>query len=112
MLANNLGVGAYSFQVTDALGCSDERSFTLRGPAPLLPVAVTCPQLRRPPLVLAADGGQAPYLYSIDGGLNFWPAEAFDQLIEGQYYDLLIQDANGCELLQPDFFYPKATPAT
>lgn len=106
-LATNLGRGIYGLRITDALGCSDERTFELRGPTELLPVSVDCNQLRRPPLRLSADGGQAPYTYSIDGQ-DYWPAEGFDQLRPGDYYDLFIRDANGCELTQVDFFMPKA----
>ncbi len=107
--ASNLAVGNYSLRITDGLGCSDERSFQLRGPSPLMPVEINCNQVRRPPLRLSADGGQAPYTYSINGR-DFWPETGFSQLTPGQYYDLFIRDQNGCELLQPDFFYPEATP--
>lgn len=109
LLAENLTVGSYSLSITDALGCSDFRAFNLRGPTALQPIEVSCNQIRRPPLMLSADGGQPPYLYSTDGA-NFWPGEEFDQLIEGQYYDLFIRDQNGCEIIQTDFFYPRASP--
>lgn len=109
LLASNLGAGNYSIRITDGLGCYDERSFQLRSPSPLQPVEISCNQVRRPPLRLSADGGQAPYTYSINGR-DFWPESEFSQLTPGQYYDLFIRDQNGCELLQPDFFYPKASP--
>ncbi|PHI18532.1 hypothetical protein CEQ90_17435 [Lewinellaceae bacterium SD302] len=111
LVAENLPVGIYSLRITDAIGCSDERTFDLRGPAPITPVEITCPQVRRPPLILSADGGQAPYSYSVDDGETFFVADSFDLVLTpGLYYQLLIRDANGCELLQPDFFFPQATP--
>ncbi len=46
--------------------------------------------------VLAINGGVAPYLYSLDGGENFGNQNFFANLDPGTY-DLVIQDANGCE---------------
>lgn len=106
---NNLPAGTYSLTITDALGCEDDRTFELKDPSPVLPVDVTCSQIRRPPLMLTARGGQGPYEYSVDGR-TYWSADEFDQLIPGQYYDLFIRDVRGCEIVQSDFFYPLATP--
>ena len=41
-------------------------------------------------------GGEGPYVYSINGGNTFFPANQFSNLSPGTY-DLLVQDANGCE---------------
>ena len=41
-------------------------------------------------------GGVGPYLYSVDGGSSFFSANAFTQLDPGTY-QLVVQDANGCE---------------
>lgn len=109
LVADNLAPGVYSLSITDALGCTDERTFELRTPSPILGVEINCNQVRRPPLVLSATGGIPPYAYSVDGQ-NFWPAAGFDQLIPGQYYNLIIRDQNGCEFVQNDFFYPAASP--
>ena len=46
--------------------------------------------------VQEVTGGEGPYLYSINGGDTFFPANQFGNLRPGTY-DLLIQDANGCE---------------
>lgn len=48
---------------------------------------------------LTVDGGVEPYLYSIDGGENFFMEQQFNNLPAGTY-DLMIQDANGCELAE------------
>ncbi len=45
------------------------------------------------------NGGVGPFAYSVDGGQNFFASEAFNQLSPGSY-DLVIQDANGCEVTQ------------
>lgn len=42
------------------------------------------------------QGGVGPYLYSIDGGNTFLSADQFVNLNPGQY-QLVVQDANGCE---------------
>ncbi|MBC6994808.1 choice-of-anchor L domain-containing protein [Neolewinella lacunae] len=103
-----LPAGAYSLRVTDALGCSDERNLTLRDPDALQPVEITCNEVRRPPLTPSAEGGRPPYQYSING-VDYWGAEGFVNLTVGEFYRLRIRDAAGCELLQPDFFWPEAT---
>ncbi len=46
--------------------------------------------------ILSVTGGHEPYLYSIDGGQNFSPANTFSTLEPGDY-NILIQDAIGCE---------------
>ncbi len=45
-------------------------------------------------------GGVGPYLYSIDGGQQYFPSADFANLSPGTY-DLWIQDANGCEIHEP-----------
>ena len=46
--------------------------------------------------VLTIEGGETPYLYSIDGGENFSQIPNFSFLEPGSY-PVLVQDANGCE---------------
>ena len=46
--------------------------------------------------VLEVTGGEAPYLYSLDGGESFTP-QGFYPAMEPGVYNLLIQDAKGCE---------------
>ncbi|MEL7163310.1 MAG: SprB repeat-containing protein, partial [Bacteroidota bacterium] len=104
----DLPAGAYALRVTDALGCSDERRLDLRDPDPLQPVDLTCNQVRRPPLTLSAAGGRPPYAYSTNG-VDYWDATGFSRLREGEFYRLRIRDVAGCEIVQPEFFYPKAT---
>lgn len=107
LVADSLPPGIYSLRVTDALGCSDFREMTLRGPVPLQPVEINCVQVRRPPLRPSAGGGNPPYTYSVDGR-TYWDAEGFADLEVGRFYQLRIRDARGCELTQDDFFWPRA----
>jgi len=43
------------------------------------------------------DGGEGPYLYSIDNGENYFDLGLFEDLEPG-IYDLRVQDSNGCEI--------------
>ncbi len=45
------------------------------------------------------EGGEAPYMYSIDGGTNFFSEGEFHDVQAGAY-DLTVQDINGCELVE------------
>ena len=51
-------------------------------------------------------GGVAPYIYSIDGGQNYFSVLSFANITPGTY-TLNIQDANGCEYAQ-DLIVPQA----
>ena len=50
-------------------------------------------------MVTQINGGVGPFLYSIDGGNSFFPAQDINGLQPGTY-DLVIQDVNGCEITQ------------
>ena len=106
--ATGLAAGTYRLRVTDALGCTDERDLSLRDPDPLTPIEISCNQVRRPPLNASAGGGRPPYEYSING-VDYFGAEGFAELTEGQYYQLRIRDAAGCSITQSNFFWPRAT---
>jgi len=108
LTAENLPAGNYALRVTDALGCTNERSLNLRAPDALAPVEITCTEVQRPPLTPSASGGRPPYNYSVDG-VNYFDREGFPLLNEGEYYTLRIRDAAGCEIEQENFFWPKAT---
>jgi len=108
LTVDNLPAGNYSLRVTDALGCSSERSLNLRSPDPLSPIVITCTEVQRPPLMPSASGGRPPYSYSVDGE-NYFGREGFPLLNEGEYYTLRIRDGAGCQTEQQNFFWPKAT---
>lgn len=108
LTVSGLPAGIYALTVTDALGCTSERSLNLRDPDQLSPIDISCNTVRRPPLMLSASGGVPPYTYSVDG-VNYFDRDGFNRLNEGEYYTLRIRDAVGCETEQPNFFYPTAT---
>ena len=105
---NGLAAGSYTVRVTDALGCEDSSTVELTSPEPLQPIDITCGELRRVPFETSASGGIPPYSYSVGGGAfedDIWPS-----LVPGTFYNLRIRDAAGCELTQPNFFFPQAAP--
>lgn len=46
------------------------------------------------------QGGVGPFSYSIDGGQTFFSYDQFSDLAPGSF-ELVIQDANGCEITRP-----------
>jgi gliding motility-associated-like protein len=104
---SGLVAGDYSVTITSNLGCTDEASFTVTEPEPVeftyLSSDETC-LIEGPDgsiLVEQTSGGVGPYLYSIDG-TNFLDTTAFGQLTSGTYM-LTVQDASGCESMEPVF---------
>ena len=55
------------------------------------------------------NGGIGPYNYSIDGGQSFFSLQEFGNLAPGSF-DLVVQDANGCEITQPITVIPPLQP--
>lgn len=94
-----LSAGFYQCTITDANGCTSNLSAQVREPKPLQAINFDCREFSGESLSFRATGGTPPYLYSIDGG-DFESANVFDYLTGGQVYDLTIQDAQGCQLLQ------------
>ncbi|MFT5166178.1 MAG: gliding motility-associated-like protein, partial [Saprospiraceae bacterium] len=95
--------GVYTLIITNSTnGCTQSASVTVEENTEE-PVAMEV--LIFPPLcfgdegsieVLFTEGGQAPYLYSIDGGQNFYATPIFNALPFGTY-SIIVQDAVGCE---------------
>jgi hypothetical protein len=108
---NNLTLGSYSVWVEDANGCTPACSghtFVVAGnPIPVTATAVGadvhCPSNSTNVMdstnsdgsvTVTANGGTAPYLYSIDG-VNFQSLDLFSNLGVGTY-TAIVMDANGC----------------
>ncbi len=100
----NLAAGTYAFTVTDADGCSKNYSAEVLAPPPIEPISFECEDLRRGIIRINTTGGAPPYLYSIDGA-SFFNDQIFQSLVQGNNYDLWIQDSNGC-LQQQAFTMP------
>ena len=94
-----LSAGEYGVTVTDQLGCTEEERITLTAPeAIVLSVegsTVSCFGEDDGAIVINdVQGGAAPYVYSLDGAPFGDPV--FTGLEAGNY-ELIVQDANGCE---------------
>lgn len=106
-LLYGLPADTYTLYLTDARACAKTLPIVLSAPLPILPIAVTCEQIRQPPpLQLSASGGTPPYLYGV-GQSPLGPASVLQALTPGQRYELHIQDAAGCETEQ-SFLMPAA----
>ena len=104
-IADNLTAGDYSLIVRNENGCEANAEFTLTEPdeitATLSSLDITCLDPPNGGAVRLDEviGGIPPYQYSLDGVL-FTTVPAFPGLFEGQY-EVLVQDASGCEKLYP-----------
>lgn len=101
---DKLPPGDYALTVTDANRCSATFEMRIQEPPALEPVTFDCRDLRGSFLILSAKGGTPPYQYSVDG-LHYTDQGIFEQLNPGQYYQLRIRDARGCQIEQ-NFLMP------
>ncbi|MGH1435079.1 MAG: gliding motility-associated C-terminal domain-containing protein [Lewinella sp.] len=97
--ANDLAAGTYDLVVTDANGCTITASDVLEAPAPLAASLI----VESPPCfddlggivsVPLVEGGNGPYLYSIDGAA-YTTASFFGNVSIGEHL-ISVQDINGC----------------
>ncbi len=95
---SNLEAGQFAVTITDREGCTKVIDITLPTPGPLAPVQPDCESIHEG-VNLQAAGGTPPYLYSIDGA-PFGDESIFQQLTPGEEYQLLVEDANGCQVVQ------------
>ncbi len=98
------GLGIYNFLVTNIEnGCSSTDEMEV-SQSPNIPQNINLEILESPChgddqgmiMIPSIDGGQPPYLYSLNGN-PFSSSNVYNNLPIGNY-DVLIQDANGCEL--------------
>lgn len=93
--------GVYFLAVTDpANGCASADFTIVTELTPIFPEPVVLqPDCKNPTGSVGFVGGQGgvqPFVFSIDGGANFTAADVFSELLPGAY-DLVVQDATGCE---------------
>jgi hypothetical protein len=96
-----LSAGNYTITVKDANGCSSQLSATVTQPVQLTAAIsgrrdVSCSGKSDGELTISANGGSAPYSYSIDG-LNYQSSAVFGGLQKGNYL-IRIKDNNACVL--------------
>ncbi len=94
-----LAAGNYPLVVTDKNGCTATGNAMITQPCPLTVTALETSPTRCgcPPtgsIVVVAQGGTPPYLYSFNGG-PFGSSSTFNGLRAG-LYSISVMDANGC----------------
>jgi len=95
---NNLSSGNYQIVVQDANGCLTNANAIIAQPAAIAlnsnTVNSNCNQADGS-LTVNANGGTAPFQYSIDNGASYQSSNNFGFLNAGNY-NIIVQDANGC----------------
>lgn len=92
--------GTYSVTVTDANGCTVQRSVTVTAPGQALGISNTTTAFNgcyggwAGEIVVSAVGGTAPYTYSKNNGLFFQSSNTFSGLQAGTY-QVVVKDMNG-----------------
>ncbi|WP_273567185.1 DUF7619 domain-containing protein [Maribacter halichondriae] len=97
---SNIGPGMYRVRVLDNNGVDIMSNSVIVTETPNLAgtvtiVAMTCYEAEDAIATLVAEGGTAPYQFSIDGGVSFQTSDTFINLSAGSYVGY-IRDANGC----------------
>ena len=100
---SDLSAGSYTLTVTDSKACQAISTIELGEPGPLIPNITSdsqiCNEEENGVLFLNAEGGTPNYEYSIDGGQQFVLIPSIQNL-RIDTYEVLVQDANGCEAVQ------------
>jgi len=93
--------GTYQFLITDANGCTVESGLQTISEPVLVTVSntvinPTCNGFSDGSIRLNALTGQAPFVYSIDGGITFTSSNVFGGLVAGTY-NYVVRDSKSCE---------------
>ncbi|TDO94905.1 T9SS type B sorting domain-containing protein [Flavobacterium sp. 245] len=93
--------GVYTFEITDAIGCSKETSpVTINDPEPVTAsytkVDPTCTGFNDGIITLKALTGVGPFQFSIDNGVTFNNVFKFGNLVAGSY-KYVVRDFKGCD---------------
>ncbi|WP_300666138.1 PKD domain-containing protein, partial [Fluviicola sp.] len=95
----NLAAGTYNLITQDAMGCQVTGTATVNQPTQLAatytPTNALCFDACDGQIVVNATGGTAPYLYSPDNGLNYFPTSTLTGLCAGNV-DIQIKDNKNC----------------
>jgi large repetitive protein len=103
-ILTNVAAGNYTIQATDYNSCSITTTVTISPPTPptasIDVISDYCYDgANGATLVVTANGGVAPYEFSINGSA-FQSNPIFTNLIPGNY-DITVRDAYGCEVVLP-----------
>lgn len=94
---DSLAAGSYTLTITDSMGCVRIKRFNIQSPTALIidSIAISPYNTSTPgSIYIKGSGGIAPYQYSIDG-ISFHASTFYSGLGAG-YYNVFINDANGC----------------
>ena len=97
---NATSSGSYTVNITSAAGCTAS-SVPVVVTVNSLPTAtvvkadVTCSGANDGTITITANGGSAPYQYSINGGSSFVSTNSFTGLAAGNY-NVVVKSATGC----------------
>ena len=95
----NLYAGAYTVMIKDAANCIAAHNFVLTEPSAILvhtsALNVSCYGDNNGAINVTANGGVAPYMYSLNA-LPFGTANNFDSLPGDLIYEVHVRDANNC----------------
>lgn len=102
---SDLSAGIYSLEVTDANGCVANGEVVVNDPEALVAIAdvtnISCFGLVDGSVVIAGNGGTAPYSYSFDGVTYDANNTSLTGLSAG-LYSFYVTDANGCAFASID----------
>src|SRR6218665_2380580 len=97
---NGLPAGNYSVTATDSRGCTGSKLIALTSPsqvtATLTKTDNLCHGYSKGHIQVAAGGGVAGYLYSLNHSEVWNPASAYENLADGEY-SVRVKDSRGCE---------------
>ncbi len=95
---NGLTAGPYTVYYRESNGCQGQTNTTVNEPAAITSSATTVPATcngrNDGTITINANGGVAPFSYSIDGGANWQASNIFTK--SAGIYTVIIRDANGC----------------
>ncbi|MFN3917877.1 MAG: PKD domain-containing protein [Flavobacteriales bacterium] len=96
----NLGAGTYQLWVSDGSGCTEQQSLTLNSNTGTPAFTVnsfnpSCGVTDGEIIINITSGGQPPYNYSIDNGVNLQTGNTFSNLGAGTYQIYVVDDL-GC----------------
>lgn len=96
----------YELSIVDARNCTKVLEIEVPSPTPIERPSVNCDDLLNGRLSIEASGGTPPFLYSVNDG-PFETENIFQNLEPAETYDLVVEDANGCQASFP-FIMPMA----
>lgn len=97
-LFTGLAAGNYRVLIRDAKGCTDSANILVKAPQPVTFTAgtkqVSCNGDADGSITIAAQGGTAPYRYSMDH--VHWQEETLFDSLRAGHFTLVVEDTKGC----------------